>query len=355
MQWLDATLAHGAVLLPQDRVALYVAALEALAEVGVVVIEQQGAGSVGLNPDRLRLYADPLRLQTAGGTRTLTVPADAAARLIDMPCLDAPQERYTAIVKPPHAPGQFLRLSALRRVITAEHTGLLERVPREQLERRFKAKVPQPWFENLLSATPTLEMGVDIGDLSSVMLCSVPPTVASFLQRVGRAGRRDGNACATTLADGASPHDLYFYEEPAEMLAGDVAPPGIFLQAPEVLRRQFCAFCLDDWVAATSAVNTYPDKTARPWTRSIPSMRSGFPTPSSLTRSKTCRDSSRPLSICWATTRIRRWSPGCKPLPRARRRFDRCACACGPPWTNWLRSARSTWRASRSCARASNP
>ena len=88
----------------------------------------------------------------------------------------------------------------------------------------------KPWYENLLSATPTLEMGVDIGDLSSVMLCSVPPTQASYLQRVGRAGRRDGNAMVATLAYGARPHDLYFYEPPLEVMTDQVIPPGVFLQ-----------------------------------------------------------------------------------------------------------------------------
>lgn len=122
-------------------------------------------------------------------------------------------------------------------------------------------KTPHPWYENLLSATPTLEMGVDIGDLSSVMLCSVPPNQASYLQRIGRAGRRDGNAFTSTLADGASPHDLYFFEDTKEMLSGEVVPPGIFLKAPEVLRRQLFAFCLDDWVGSGIAETSLPDKT----------------------------------------------------------------------------------------------
>ncbi len=139
---------------------------------------------------------------------------------------------------------------------------LLERAEREALEVRFKAKNPQKWDENLLSATPTLEMGVDIGSLSAVMLCSVPPNQASFLQRIGRAGRRDGNALATTLADGSSPHDLYFFEETEEMLAGEVAPPGIFLQAADVLRRQLMAFCLDDWVASGIDDDALPEKTS---------------------------------------------------------------------------------------------
>lgn len=116
---------------------------------------------------------------------------------------------------------------------------------------------------NLLSATPTLEMGVDIGDLSSVLLCSVPPNQASFLQRMGRAGRRDGNAMTTTLADGNSPHDLYFFAETEEMIAGDVAPPGVFLQAAEVLRRQLFAFCMDDWVSSLSNATALPEKTSQ--------------------------------------------------------------------------------------------
>jgi predicted DNA-binding protein with PD1-like motif len=52
-------------------------------------------------------------------------------------------------------------------VVAAEHTGLLVGQEREALQIRFKDQHPKPWYENLLSATPTLEMGVDIGDLSS--------------------------------------------------------------------------------------------------------------------------------------------------------------------------------------------
>src|SRR5262249_40520592 len=89
----------------------------------------------------------------------------------------------------------------------------------------------------------------------------VPPSQASFLQRVGRAGRRDGNAVVVTLADGASPHDLYFYEDPLEMMAGQVTPPGTFLQAPEVLRRQLMAFCFDNWVASGIPLTALPDRT----------------------------------------------------------------------------------------------
>lgn len=57
--------------------------------------------------------------------------------------------------------------------------------------------------------------------------CARCPNQASFLQRVGRAGRRDGNALTTTLADGNSPHDLYFFAETQEMLSGGGAARGV--------------------------------------------------------------------------------------------------------------------------------
>ncbi|MDR0549717.1 MAG: DEAD/DEAH box helicase [Deltaproteobacteria bacterium] len=137
----------------------------------------------------------------------------------------------------------------LSRVIAKDHTGLIERVSREELETRFKSEGPQrpPWAPNVLSCTPTLELGINIGDLSTVILCNVPPTQAQFVQRVGRAGRKNGNSLSLTIAN-ARPHDLFFYASPLDMVAGHVSPPSIFLEASAVLERQLTAYCLDCWV-----------------------------------------------------------------------------------------------------------
>jgi len=136
--------------------------------------------------------------------------------------------------------------SDIRRVFAEEHTGLLTRSEREAVEEGFKGGVPAD-APNLLSATPTLEMGIDVGDLSGTLMAGVPPTVANFVQRAGRAGRKTGNALLLTLAR-ATPHDLYFFEKPVDMIAGAVTAPGTFLDAPEMLIRQLNAFCLDQWV-----------------------------------------------------------------------------------------------------------
>lgn len=154
-------------------------------------------------------------------------------------CEDADLDYYARL----YSAGDLARINA------REHTGLLERDDREQLEIDFKRSKDHRalWDPNVLSCTPTLEMGIDIGDLSTVILCSVPPAQAQFLQRAGRAGRKDGNALTLVIAN-ARPHDLYFYTDPLDMIAGNVQSPKIFLRASAVLERQFVAYCMDTWV-----------------------------------------------------------------------------------------------------------
>ena len=113
------------------------------------------------------------------------------------------------------------------------------------------------WDPNVLSCTPTLEMGIDIGDLSTVILCNMPPAESQFLQRAGRAGRKDGNSLNLIIAK-TKPHDLYFYADPLDMIQGEVVPPKIFLKASAVLERQFTAYCMDCWVKSGQA--EVPDK-----------------------------------------------------------------------------------------------
>ncbi len=47
--------------------------------------------------------------------------------------------------------------------------------------------------------TSTLELGIDVGDLDRVFQANAPSTVSSFLQRMGRTGRRPGTTANTTF------------------------------------------------------------------------------------------------------------------------------------------------------------
>ncbi len=49
---------------------------------------------------------------------------------------------------------------------------------------------------NILNCSTTMEMGVDIGDVELVLLTTIPPTAANYMQRAGRAGRAGQNRAA---------------------------------------------------------------------------------------------------------------------------------------------------------------
>jgi ATP-dependent Lhr-like helicase len=56
----------------------------------------------------------------------------------------------------------------------------------------------------VIIATSTLELGIDVGDLDRIIQIDTPRTVASFLQRLGRTGRRPGSQrnCLFLTLDG---------------------------------------------------------------------------------------------------------------------------------------------------------
>lgn len=61
-------------------------------------------------------------------------------------------------------------------------------------ERRISEEAFAEARDCVVVATSTLELGIDVGDLDRVIQIDAPRTVASFLQRLGRTGRRAGTA-----------------------------------------------------------------------------------------------------------------------------------------------------------------
>ncbi|HEX2882516.1 MAG TPA: helicase-related protein, partial [Polyangiaceae bacterium] len=68
------------------------------------------------------------------------------------------------------------------------HHGSLSKELREHAEQRLKDK-DKPAS---VVATTTLEMGIDVGSVSSIAQIGNPPSVAAMKQRLGRSGRRKG-------------------------------------------------------------------------------------------------------------------------------------------------------------------
>jgi ATP-dependent helicase Lhr and Lhr-like helicase len=65
------------------------------------------------------------------------------------------------------------------------HFGILETKIRDEIETELKRN-----RYGICVCTSTLELGIDIGDIETVMLLSPPHSVSSFLQRIGRGSRK---------------------------------------------------------------------------------------------------------------------------------------------------------------------
>ncbi len=238
-------------------------ALARLADAGLLVETtlKQGRGlAYGLEPAALTATAQVGAVRCPRCRQQVVLPANEAAQWTGRPChqyrCDGAFDRHAEFEA-----GYYARVygsGQLGRIFAREHTGLLERTAREDLEVAFKAGRPAG-APNLFVCTPTLEMGIDIGDLSATVLCSVPPKTANYLQRVGRAGRKTGNALCLTLVN-SRPHDLYYLARPEEMYAGSVDAPGCFLDAPEMLKRQLVAHAMDSWAREEAQAVSIPQR-----------------------------------------------------------------------------------------------
>ncbi len=217
----------------------------------------------GIEPDALKITTKVRLYSCNSCSYEVSVPEQQEDIWINMPCL---KHRCSGKfrVQPNRKIDYYRALYGsgdVCRFVPREHTALLTAEQRETIEKSFMGKDPRPWDPNIVSCTPTLELGIDIGDLSTVFLCSVPPTQANYVQRIGRAGRQNGNSFGFSMALN-KPHDLYFFAEPDQMIGGEVQVPGVFLKALGVLRRQMAAYSMDMWIAHSR--NPFvPDKLQR--------------------------------------------------------------------------------------------
>jgi len=148
--------------------------------------------------------------------------------------------------------------SIVSSLIAAEHTAQLNSADSDSAfskaeihELRFQ-DIDTSWEDemsddtavDILSSTTTMEVGIDIGELSGVALRNMPPARSNYQQRAGRAGRR-GTSIASVLAFGsADSHDEHYFSNPESMIRGVVTDPSLALDNPDIAQRHVRAYLL---------------------------------------------------------------------------------------------------------------
>ena len=121
----------------------------------------------------------------------------------------------------------------------AEHSAQLDGDRLRGLEQRFKGG-----DLNVLSCSTTMEMGVDIGGLSAVIMNNAPPSSTNYLQRAGRAGRRgEGVSFAVTLCP-SSPHGEQVFNNPLWPFTSKPGIPRVALDSERLVQRHVNSLCL---------------------------------------------------------------------------------------------------------------
>lgn len=134
--------------------------------------------------------------------------------------------------------------------IAGEHSGQQEKVRLSILEDKFeKGEL------NILSCSTTMEMGVDIGGISAVVMSNVPPMPANYLQRAGRAGRRkESKSLAITICS-PNPVGLRTMVNPKWALEHEILPPRIAFDSKPIIERQVNSFVLGFFVRSVANQN----------------------------------------------------------------------------------------------------
>ena len=254
---------------PSEFHHIYTDILIALRDVGIlheVHNDKKDYRNFGVAPERLAVSTEVHRLQCGKCYHKIVTAEQQLELWRNLPCLtgrcDGNYQLQTEISAEQKYYRRIYQAGEVERVFAHEHTGLLGRKKREVIEGEFKTAERRADAINLLSCTPTLEMGIDIGDLSATVVASLPRNTSNYQQQIGRAGRKSGVSLVVAIAQ-AKPRDLLHFQDPQQLIAGVVTPPSCFLNAVDLLRRQVFAYLFDTCFEQIKGANELKLQTLR--------------------------------------------------------------------------------------------
>lgn len=154
------------------------------------------------------------------------------------------QEEWDDEVRHNHYHRLYRSKNPIPTLLAKEHTAALGSDLKEKIESEFKKG-----SINLLSCSTTMEMGIDLGDLSAVMLRNVPPGISNYQQRAGRAGRRGQGAPVSLTYARNRRYDQTTFDEAQSFLRKPPKTPYVHLANERLLKRHQFSLLLSDYLA----------------------------------------------------------------------------------------------------------